>query len=121
MRFAKICLIAGTAGSAALLACGDDDPTCLAVDRPAFLVEIRDSVSNLPAAMGATVVAISAESADSVTSTNQLSVPVGKGGGLFTVRVRQQGYALWSRTMIQVPGSGCLADVTIPLLVRLQH
>src|SRR5688572_2387807 len=121
MRSAKIFLIAATAGGAALLACGDDDPTCLAVDRPAFLVEIRDSATSLPAAMGATVVAISSESVDSVTSTNQLTVPVGKGGGQFTVRVRQQGYALWSRTSILVPGSGCVADVTVPLVVRLQR
>ena len=105
-----------------LLACsGDSDPTCAAVERPAFLVEIRDSVSNLPAALGATVVAFTSTRTDSVTATTQLTVPAGKGAGLYTVRVRQQGYALWSRSGIQVPGSSCVADVSVPLLVRLQR
>jgi hypothetical protein len=105
-----------------LAACGgDSDPTCVTLDRPAFMLEIRDSATNLPAALGATVVAFTTARSDSVTSTNQLTVSAGKGAGLFTVRVRQQGYALWSRSGILVPGSTCVPDATLPLLVRLQR
>ena len=87
---------------------------------PASQVEIRDSVTNAPAAAGAIVIATSGSFTDSMSVPHDLIVGLAQErAGTYTVRVRKAGYRLWSRSGIEVRGGEC-GVTTANVLARLQ-
>ncbi|HEY0306056.1 MAG TPA: hypothetical protein VGC44_13880 [Longimicrobiales bacterium] len=86
---------------------------------PAIQVEIRDSVTNAPAAAGAIVIATSGSFTDSMSVTHDLMVGLAQErAGTYTVRVRKTGYRLWSRSGVEVRGGEC-GVTTVNVLARL--
>src|SRR5687767_8031193 len=88
-------------------ACSGDN-VCTAEPRLGISLEIRDSATNAPAAAGAIAVATDGAYVDSVNVTTPLHANLaGNRGGTYTVRVRKNGYSIWQRNNIVVPGGQC--------------
>jgi len=110
----------------AATACGADK-VCLTFPNPAFVVEIRDSLTNAPSAYRASLIVEGngfydstyvGPPADSLAARDVISKP--ERAGTFTVRVRRVGYRLWERNGIDL-GSGCELAPSVTLSVRLQR
>jgi hypothetical protein len=87
---------------------------------PALSVEIRDSTTNAPAAAGATAVATNGVFTDSVLVTHDLLIGLAEErAGRYTIRVRKEGYRLWSRSSVVVESGDCGVN-TVHVLARLQ-
>ena len=101
-------------------ACGD--LVCTAQPRPAIKAEIRDSITNAPAALGASLIVTNQAVYDSTMFSYESSYALSAGNataGTYTVRVRKSGYRLWEQTGIVVHGDRCGAEA-VELQIRLQ-
>ena len=124
LRSALLVVIAGSS------ACGGDF-VCTLPARPAIRAEVRDSATNAPAALHASLIVanqtiydstsfgIPGAGSDTDKVTTLVSSPNGA-PGTYAVRVRQTGYRLWQLMDVRVTGNRCGADAT-DLQVRLQR
>lgn len=96
----------------ALAGC-QEPTTCASVPQYAVTVEIRDSVSGLPAAYGTTVVLRDGAFVDSVNFTqgdSTRAAVVSLGGsrpGRYSLAVTKPGYGRWERQSIVVLSTRC--------------
>jgi uncharacterized iron-regulated membrane protein len=115
--------------SVTTLACGD--AICLSAPSIVVQADIRDSITNAPAAHQASLIVegngvydstFVGTVADSLTRSNAQITAPGQTGE-YTVRVRRSGYRLWERRGIHIDGSECSAGAINPvaLSVRLQR
>lgn len=122
----------GRRAVAALLVCGATfgcaGDTCLTLPDPVIQVDVRDSITDAPAAVGASLIVTGGgvydstfvgPRADSLAVTSIRSAPPRRAGA-YTVRVRRDGYQLWQRAGVQIEGSGCAGALSVTLPVRLQ-
>ncbi len=115
-----------------LVACGDH--VCTLDMRAAIALEIRDSLSNHPAAHRSSVILEGVGVYDSMfydmslnggdtLAISQLLSPANSQGqpGTYTIRVRHAGYQLWQRHDVEVPGGSCgVGRSPVMITVRLQ-
>jgi len=107
---------------------GCQQTACPTLPDPFVLVDVRDSVTNAPAAYGASLIVDGAGFHDSVTVgppadslvVSQVASASPGRTGEYTVRVRRSGYRLWERPNVLVEGSGCSGARSVSLSVRLQ-
>lgn len=108
------------------LGCGET--VCLTLPNPVVQANIRDSITNAPAAYQASLIVAGAGVYDSTFFGSRpdslgvgfvQSAPPGKTGE-YTVRVRRNGYRLWQQSGVHVEGSGCAGALSVMLSVRLQ-
>lgn len=101
--------------TAATAACDDAARgfACTAEVRPGIVLEILDSVTNLPAAFGAVVVAKEAGYEDtlrmrgSIDSANAFVAGAFERAGTYALTVNQAGYVPWSQGSVQVTRGPC--------------
>jgi hypothetical protein len=106
----------------AVAANGCSELVCTTQPRPAIKAEIRDSITNAPAALGASLIVTNPAVYDSSTFPYESPIVLSAGNataGTYTVRVRKAGYRLWERTGIVVKGDRCGAEA-VELQIRLQ-
>ncbi|HEX9940130.1 MAG TPA: hypothetical protein VGB15_23540 [Longimicrobium sp.] len=108
----------------ALAACEEisNPGICPAAVPPSVQVTALDSVTSANVTPGATLVLANAAGVDSVTAPTGPITSMGVGGnrtGTFTVRVRQTGYQLWTKSGVKVEQGDCGAR-TVQVTARLQ-
>ena len=112
--------------SGATLACGSKQ--CLTLPAPEIQVDVRDSVTDAPAAYRASLILAGngvydstfvGPGPDSLSVMSIRSSPPGQTGE-YTVRGRRNGYQLWQQTGVHVEDSGCAGALSVELPVRLQ-
>jgi hypothetical protein len=106
----------------AVAANGCSDIVCTTQPRPAIKAEIRDSVTNAPAALGASLIVTNQSVYDSTAFPYESPTVLSAGNataGTYTVRVRKAGYRLWEQTGIVVNGDRCGAEA-VELQIRLR-
>ena len=106
-----------------LAGCGD----CLSYAGPAFVVDVLDARTGAPIASGATLVARGPAGADSLIfpldgeTREKMTLFEGHlDGGFYTVEVRREGYANWSRSDVLLRPKGCGHVRAVFLTARLQ-
>jgi hypothetical protein len=121
-------LLAGLTATA-LLACGPDGPTgtvCTALAAYGLQVQVRDSITGVPAGRGAAVTAQDGSYQEtlaylgSVYPQDSLTfVGAVERAGVYTVQVAKAGYRAWSRAGVVVTRDAChVIPVTVD--ARLQ-
>jgi hypothetical protein len=112
--------------SGATLGCGDK--VCLTLPVPVIQADVRDSITDAPAAYEASLIVTGdgvydstfvGPRPDSLRVIAIRSLPPGRTGD-YTVRVRRNAYRLWQQTGVHVEGSGCAGALSVELSVRLQ-
>ncbi|MDX2060364.1 MAG: hypothetical protein SFV24_21320 [Gemmatimonadales bacterium] len=90
----------------------DGDNVCIAEPQPAIVVTVRDSISGLPAAMGALVRLRSGTFlGDFASSFNGLTIETYAPVGRYVVTVTKPGYTTWQRDGVIVEQTGdCFVD-----------
>ena len=112
-------------GAAVVLSACQRGPTqvvCTADLRPGILLDVRDSVNNVPAGRGARIIAQDGAYADTVKNIGSFDGPyqlAQERAGTYTVTVEQQGYRLWRRSGVEVTADQCHVR-TVSLTARLQ-
>jgi hypothetical protein len=120
-RFVRAIVIA--VGAVAASACDViTGPVCTDEARPALIVEIRDSVTNAPAGMGARVIARDGAYADTGSVLGAEGSRAGlahEREGTYTVTVEKDGYRPWTRNGIRVTKDAChVRTVSVPALLQ---
>lgn len=113
-----------------LMACNLDEPvSCVAAVAPAVQVEVRDSISNQPAAYGATGTAVDGSFVDSLRVSGLGLYPpetllymraADEREGTYAITVTKPGYVDWYQANVQVTRGPCHVD-TAHLTARLQR
>ena len=113
-----------------LMACNVDAPvSCLAAVAPGVQVEVRDSVSNEPAAYGATGSVVDGPFIDSLRVSGLGVFPpesllylraADERAGTYTVTVTKPGYVDWYRAGVEVTRGPCHVE-TAHLTARLRQ
>ena len=112
--------------SGATLGCRDG--ACLTLPVPAIQADVRDAITDAPAAYQASLIVTGdgvydstfvGPRPDSLGVVAIRSSPPGRTGE-YTVRVRRNGYQIWQQTGVHVEGSGCAGALSVELSVRLQ-
>jgi hypothetical protein len=97
--------------------------TCSTDSRPALMVDVRDSVTNLPAGQGARIIARTGTVADTADTREYYAAGYGLASerpGTYTLTVEQDGYRPWSRSGIEVTEDVCHVR-TVQVTARLQR
>jgi hypothetical protein len=113
------------------LACGRSPVVCAGTGVPAITVEIRDSVSGLPAAFGARLIARTGERTEIATdftpaadSLTALTLNAGMDTpGIYLVTVEKSGYRTWTRddVVVRAVEAECGSIDGVILQVSLQR
>jgi len=120
MRLAFLVLLT-VAPLATLLGCSDSSLgiNCTDEARPAILVTVRDSITNVPVS-GARVIARSATIADTAQGLPDGTYPLAyERPGTYQVTVERSGYRLWTRANVRVTRDECHVQ-TVSLMALLQ-
>lgn len=120
-KFVRAVVIA--VGAVAASACDViTGPACTLEMRPGIAMDIRDSVTNAPAGVGARVITRDGEFADTASVLGE----TGWSGGLaderpgtYTVTVEKDGYRPWTRNGIRVTKDAChVRTVSVTALLQ---
>jgi hypothetical protein len=112
--------------SGSTFGCGNE--VCLTLPIPTIQADIRDSITDAPAAYQASLIVAGdgvydstfvGSRPDSLSVSSVRSSPPGRTGE-YSVRVRRHGYQLWQQSSVHIEGSGCAGALSVALSVRLQ-